>query len=222
MAFKVYILDEVAAILRISVADVVLAIMTGEVDAFQVAGHWRITEESLLKVMDRTSSQITTIEDEDRGLDSMDEPKKRNRDPEQVRQAKQWIAQKLRRVAPDVTPYPPSKEFIANGKAGILSIAAVESKNKAGLYWFGFPKKSLDTGRPTFIVAVVAPRQRPEPTAFVIPYSAHKTAVDGWAIDHNGQKKYHILEESSQFYLMGKGIDRIDITRYQNTFDLLQ
>jgi excisionase family DNA binding protein len=216
MVAKVYLPEEVCELLRISHDELFRAITSGEIDAFQIVGQWRITEEALMKVMSRHLSRSTTPHSRVQGNG------RRNTDPDQVRMAKSWVWERLRKVAPDLGPRPPSKEFMSNEKQGILSVASVDTPMAgAAQYFFGFPRHLLDSKWPTFLVPVIAPRDWPEPKAFVIPCDRYRASIDRWAVDRSDGKKYYIRQEPGRFLLKGKGMKPVDIAEYLNAFHLL-
>jgi len=205
------------------------AIETGELRAFQIAGQWRVTEEALVEVMrsdSRPSTADRQVEDDQVKNIAMRKDVeirkgKKDTDSQAVKRAKEWAWERLREVAPDLSPHLPDSKFTANGKQGILCAATVHEPGKPSTYFFGFAEQSLKTGRPTFIVAVVAPRHQSERRAFIIPYEKYKEAIDGWSLGKNGQKTFHI-EESGRHYLYGARMQAVDIEEHLNAFALLR
>ncbi|MDO8672967.1 MAG: helix-turn-helix domain-containing protein [Dehalococcoidia bacterium] len=226
MISKVYLPEEAAEILRLSVDEVIESIQSGEIPAFHVAGKWRITEEALARIVASSTSPTQTSE---RSASAslagsiQQNPGGRDISRKDVRVAKDWLWRKLGDIADDLRPHSPSREFTANGKQGIVSIATKDSPTRGGEYFFGFDNQLLETGRPTFLVAVVKPRYLPEPHAFVIPCDKFKAAVDGWGMAKGTrQKKYHVREESGSYYLTRKGMQPVEIREYLNAFHTLR
>src|SRR3990172_5211382 len=107
---KVYLPQEAAEVLRVSVDDLVKAIKNGEIEAFSIAGQWRITEEALMKVTatdvlpspvrgDRSDGGLgRQIRRAGLGVPTMvagaARPKSKDIDPREVAQAKEWAWEK--------------------------------------------------------------------------------------------------------------------------------
>ena len=129
MATKVYTPGEIAQILHLTEEEVQLLVTNGEVKAFPVLGHMRITEEALLELMNRPYLNTSISKTGTPPLEALvrrQQTMRRRRNPDLEKSGRDWALGKVKGNVANLVVHS-RKSFMADSKQGVLAISTTTS-----------------------------------------------------------------------------------------------
>ena len=213
---KVFTVEEIAEVLRLSFEEAQELVESGEVQAFSVLGRPRVTEDALRELMSRQYShggkrstlQVERSRTTVRGTT-------RRRDPEKARVLRRSIEEAIRKVAPSFF-WVGRSGFKANANVGIVCLATMRSGPRND-YWMGFKGSALADPPPVYLVVAI-PEGR-----FVVPVEKHRGTLEQLSESATGARQFHVDNVSGAFEISGKvGVPPLGLEPYRDKFDVFR